>query len=241
MKGKERMNQVNETARAVFQHESKAISAVAERLDLSFDRAVEMICNCPGRVVLFGVGKSGHVGHRVAATMASLGIPAFFVHAGESHHGDIGSITGDDVVIAISYGGESDEILIMLPVLDRIGAKLIAITGKPLSTLATHADIVLDTGPDLGEGMIGWAHLCSIAASMAMGDALAITAAMVRGFEKDSFALYHPGGSYGKELRQSQSNDRRSVCDTKRHHNDSSGFCSAARLHSVAAADVDTT
>ena len=202
------MNQLSETARSVFRHESSAILAVADRLDSNFDCAVEMICNCQGRVVFFGVGKSGHVGHRAAATMASLGIPAFFVHAGESHHGDIGSITADDIVIAISYGGESEEILVMLPVLNRIGARLIAITGKPLSTLATHADVVLDTGPDQGEGVIGWTHLSSIAASMAMGDALAVTAAMVRGFDEDIFALYHPGGSYGKELKRAERTDR---------------------------------
>jgi arabinose-5-phosphate isomerase len=195
------VSQVNGAAQAVFEHESRAISALAERPNPSFDLAVEMVGNCVGRVVFFGVGKSGHVGHRAAATMASLGIAAFFVHAGESHHGDIGSITGDDVVVAISYGGESDEILVMLPVLERIGAKLVAITGKPLSTLATRADVVLDIGPDEGEGMIGWTHLCSIAASAAMADAMAVAAATVRGVDRDSFALHHPGGSYGKELR----------------------------------------
>ena len=126
------------------------------------------------------------------------------MHAGESHHGDIGSITRDDVVIAISYGGESDEILKMLPVIKHIGAQLVAITGKPASTLGRNADVVLDIGLDLGEGMPGWTHLSSIAASMAMGDALAIAAGVASGFTKDDFARYHPGGSFGKELRVQQ-------------------------------------
>jgi arabinose-5-phosphate isomerase len=189
-------------ARAVLELEANAITALAQRLDERFTRAVEMVCACKGRVILFGVGKSGHIGRKVAATMASVGIPAFFVHAGECQHGDIGSITADDVVIAISYGGESDEILTMLPVIDRIGAQLVAITGKPDSTLGHSADTVLDIGPDLGEGMAGWTHLSSIAASMAMGDALAIAAATASGFTKQEFARYHPGGSFGKELRR---------------------------------------
>jgi len=188
-------------ARAVFVSEANAISALGERLDEHFLHVVDMITGCQGRIILFGVGKSGHIGRKVAATMASLGIPAFFVHAGESHHGDIGSISADDVVIVISYGGESDEILTMLAVLRQIGPRLVAITGKPDSTLGSNVDVVLDVGPDMGEGMIGWTHLSSIAASMAMGDALAIAAGVARGVTKESFARYHPGGSYGKELR----------------------------------------
>jgi arabinose-5-phosphate isomerase len=188
-------------AREVFDLEARAIRALGDGLDERFERVAELIGTCQGRVILFGVGKSGHIARKVAATMASLGIPAFFVHAGECHHGDIGSIAADDLVIAISYGGESDEILTMLPVIRDIGATLVAITGKPDSTLGREAHTALDIGPDLGEGMPGWTHLSSIAASMAMGDALAIAAATIRGVTKQAFARYHPGGSFGKELR----------------------------------------
>jgi len=190
-----------EEARIVFDLEAQAIRTLNQRLDDRFERVVAMIRDCQGRIILFGVGKSGHIARKVAATMASIGIPAFFVHAGECHHGDIGRVTPDDLVIAISYGGESDEILTMLPVLKDIGATLVAITGKPDSTLGRAAHTALDIGPDLGEDMAGWTHVSSIAASMAMGDALAIAAAKARGFTKQSFAQYHPGGSYGKELQ----------------------------------------
>jgi arabinose-5-phosphate isomerase len=191
-----------EWARQVFSCEANAIAALGKRVDEELPLVVDIIANCRGRVVFFGVGKSGIVAKKVAATMASLGIPAFFVHAGESHHGDVGSIASEDVVVVASYGGESQEVIGMLPVLQRIGARLVAITGKPDSTVGRAAEHVLDVGLDRGTGMIGWAHLSSIAATMAMGDALAIAAAAARGLTRDEFALYHPGGSYGKELRQ---------------------------------------
>lgn len=190
-----------EWARAVFLSEAQAIAALENGLGEGLSLVVEEIANCTGRVILFGVGKSGIVARKVAATMASLGVPAFFVHAGESHHGDVGSIVGDDVVIIVSHGGESPEIVGMLPVLQRIGVRLIVITGRPDSTVGRAAAQVLEIGLDQGAGVIGWAHLSSIAASMAMGDALAIAVAAKRGFTRDDFALYHPGGSYGKELR----------------------------------------
>ncbi len=191
-----------ELVREVFSAEAQAIAALKKHVDEPVLLVAEMIAHCRGRVVLFAVGKSGIVARKVAATMASLGIPAFFVHAGESHHGDIGSITADDIVVMISYGGESEEIVGMLPLLQRIGAQLVAITGKPDSTVGRAARFALEIGLDQGTGMIGWAHLSSIAASMAMGDALAIAAATARGFTQSDFAQYHPGGSYGKELRQ---------------------------------------
>ena len=191
-----------EVARTVFAAEAGAVSALAQHADDRFSQAVRAIVGCTGRVVLFGVGKSGHIGRRVAATMASLGIPSFFVHAGEGHHGDIGSVTADDVVIIISYGGESEEVLTMLPVLRQIGTLLVSITGRPDSTVARAVEIVLDTGPHTGQGAVGWTHLSSLAASMAMGDALANSAAASRGLTRQDLARYHPGGSYGKELRK---------------------------------------
>lgn len=189
-------------AREVFSSEAQAIAGLEGCIDGTLPLVVEMITNCRGRVVLFAVGKSGIVARKVAATMASLGIPAFFVHAGEAHHGDIGGITADDVVVIISYGGESQEVVGMLPVLQRIGPQLVAITGNPDSAVGRAAKLVLDIGVDHGAGMIGWAHLSSIAASMAMGDALAIASAAARGFTWGDFARYHPGGSFGKALRQ---------------------------------------
>ena len=190
-----------EEARNIFELEAGAIRALSQRLDSRFNLVVDMILACSGRIILFGVGKSGHIARKIAATMASLGICAFFVHAGECHHGDIGSIGPNDLVVAISYGGESSEVLTMLPVIKHIGAQLVAITGKLDSTLGRHADVVLDIGPDLGEGLHGWTHLSSLAASMAMGDALAIATGLAKGVTKEDFARYHPGGSFGKEQR----------------------------------------
>jgi arabinose-5-phosphate isomerase len=186
--------------RAVFKLQANAISALSELLDDRFLRVVGMIRACEGRIILFGVGKSGIIARKVAATMASVGIPAFFLHAGECQHGDIGSIRSDDLIIAISYGGESNEIVEMLPVIEHIGAALVAITGKPNSTLGRYADTVLDIGEDPGEGVAAWTHLASLAASMAMGDALAVSVAEASGLTKENFGRHHPGGSFGKEL-----------------------------------------
>jgi arabinose-5-phosphate isomerase len=185
--------------RSVFEIEANAIRALSERLDERFWQVVDLIQSCSGRIVWFGVGKSGHIARKVAATMASVGIPAFFVHAGESHHGDIGSLAADDVMIAVSYGGESDEVITMLPVIKSIGATLVAMTGKPDSTLGRSADVVLDIGPDLGQGLAGWTRVSSLAASLAMGDALAIAVGTARGITRKDYARSHPGGSFGKE------------------------------------------
>jgi arabinose-5-phosphate isomerase len=184
--------------RSVFDIEANAIRALSERLDDRFWQVVDLIQGCTGRIVWFGVGKSGHIARKLAATMASVGIHAFFLHAGECHHGDIGSLTKDDVLIAVSYGGESDEVITMLPVIKDIGATLVAITGKPDSTLGRNADIILDIGPDLGQGLAGWTRVSSLAASLAMGDALAIAVGAARGITREDYTRSHPGGSFGK-------------------------------------------
>lgn len=184
--------------RSVFEIEATAIRALSERLDERFWQVVDLIQNCRGRIVWFGVGKSGHIARKLAATMASVGIHAFFLHAGECHHGDIGSLAADDVLIALSYGGESEELIGMLPVIKSIGAKLVAMTGKPGSTLGRSADIILDIGPDLGQGLAGWTRVSSLAASLAMGDALAIAVGTARGITREDYTWSHPGGSFGK-------------------------------------------
>jgi len=184
--------------RTVFEIEADAIRALGERLDERFWQVVDLIQSCTGRVVWFGVGKSGHIARKLAATMASVGIHAYFLHAAECHHGDIGSLAADDVMIAVSYGGESDEVIHMLPLVKRIGATLVALTGKPDSTLGRNADIVLDIGPDLGEDLAGWTRVSSLAASLAMGDALAIAVGTARGITREDYTRSHPGGSFGK-------------------------------------------
>jgi len=183
---------------SVFEIEARAIRVLGERLDDRFWQVVDLIQSCTGRIVWFGVGKSGHIARKLAATMASVGIHAFFLHAGECHHGDIGSLAADDVIIAVSYGGESDEVISMLPLVKQVGATLVALTGKPDSTLGRKADIVLDIGPDLGQGLVGWTRVSSLAASLAMGDALAITVGTARGITREDYTRSHPGGSFGK-------------------------------------------
>jgi arabinose-5-phosphate isomerase len=184
--------------KSVFEIEAKAISALGERLDDRFWQVVDLIQGCSGRIVWFGVGKSGHIARKVAATMASVGIHAYFLHAGECHHGDIGRLALDDVMIAVSYGGESDEVISMLPVIKSVGATLVAMTGKPDSTLGRSADVILDIGQDLGEGLAGWTRVSSLAASLAMGDALAIAVGTARGITREDYTRSHPGGSFGK-------------------------------------------
>jgi arabinose-5-phosphate isomerase len=184
--------------KSVFEIEANAISALGETLDDRFWQVVDLIQDCSGRIVWFGVGKSGHIARKLAATMASVGIHAYFLHAGECHHGDIGRLAPDDVMIAVSYGGESEEVISMLPVIKSVGATLVAMTGKPDSTLGRNADIILDIGPDLGEGLAGWTRISSLAASLAMGDALAIAVGTARGITRENYTVSHPGGSFGK-------------------------------------------
>ncbi|MFA9418625.1 MAG: KpsF/GutQ family sugar-phosphate isomerase [Gammaproteobacteria bacterium] len=185
---------------AVLKTESEAISALIKRLDQSFYQACDMILGCEGRIVVTGMGKSGHISNKIAATLASTGTPAFFMHPGEASHGDLGMITADDLVIALSNSGETSEITLLLPLLKRLGIPLIALTGKPHSTIARVADINLDVGVSKEACPLGLAPTSSTTASLAMGDALAVAVLEARGFTEEDFALSHPGGNLGRRL-----------------------------------------
>jgi len=171
-----------------------------QRLDQSFHRACEMLLDCEGRIVVTGMGKSGHIGNKIAATLASTGSPAFFMHPGEASHGDLGMITTDDLLIALSNSGETSEITLLLPLLKRLGIPLIALTGNPGSTLARAADINLDVSIHKEACPMGLTPTSSTTASLAMGDALAIAVLQARGFTEEDFALSHPGGNLGRRL-----------------------------------------
>jgi len=189
-----------ELARQVLRIEAAAVEALIPRLDDGFLGAVELILNCGGRVVVSGIGKSGHIARKIASTMASTGTPAFFVHPAEASHGDIGMITREDVMIALSNSGESAELLTIIPAIKRQGAKLIAITGNIDSTLAREADIHLDAHVDQEACPLGLAPTASTTAVLALGDALSVALLDARGFSADDFARSHPGGSLGRRL-----------------------------------------
>lgn len=188
------------SGRRVFEIERDALAAVAERLGERFSQACQLILQGQGRVVATGMGKSGHVARKIAATLASTGTPAFYVHPGEAGHGDLGMITQDDVVLALSYSGESDELLMLLPVLKRQGNRLIAMTGRPSSSLAMAADVHLDVSVPAEACPLALAPTSSTTASLAMGDALAVALLDARGFTADDFARSHPAGSLGRRL-----------------------------------------
>lgn len=187
-------------AKQVFEIEEQALIHVASKLDDQFVKAVDLLLGCKGRVVVTGMGKSGHIASKIAATLASTGTPAFFVHPGEASHGDLGMITRDDVVIAISNSGETQEVLALLPMLKRFGISFISMTGKPESTLAKAATTHVDVGVEKEACTLGLAPTSSTTATLAMGDALAVAALQYRGFTAEDFALSHPGGTLGKRL-----------------------------------------
>ncbi len=184
----------------VLRTEADAVLGLLEQIDQAFVNAVRMILKCRGRVVVSGIGKSGHIARKIAATMASTGTPAFFVHPAEASHGDLGMITAEDVVIAISNSGESTELVAILPLLKRHGARLISITGVTTSTLATLADIHLNARVAKEACPLGLAPTSSTTAALAMGDALALALLEARGFSSDDFARSHPGGKLGRRL-----------------------------------------
>jgi arabinose-5-phosphate isomerase len=189
-----------EMARRVLQIEAQAVSALGERLGDDFLRAVELILDCRGRVIVCGLGKSGHIGRKIAATLSSTGTPAYFVHAAEAVHGDLGMITHNDILIAISNSGENDELLIIVPLIKRQGGLLIAITGNPASSLAQEADVHLDAGVKEEACPLNLAPTASTTAALALGDALAVALLDARGFGAEDFARSHPGGALGRRL-----------------------------------------
>jgi len=192
--------QLLDLARGVLDIEADAVRGLKARLGPAFVEAHRIILATKGRVVVTGMGKSGHVGNKIASTLASTGTPAFFMHPAEASHGDLGMITEDDVVIAISYSGESDEIGRILPLIKRRGAKVIAITGRAGSTLAKEADVHLDARVETEACPLELAPTASTTATLALGDALAMTLLDARGFRSDDFALHHPGGALGRRL-----------------------------------------
>lgn len=189
-----------ELAREVLAIEAAAITALISRLDEGLPRAVEIILNCRGRVTVSGIGKSGHIARKIASTMASTGTPAYFVHPAEASHGDLGMVTRDDVFVALSNSGESAELLAIVPLIKRQGAKLIAMTGNSASTLAQEADVHLYAGADKEACPLNLAPTASTTAALALGDALAITLMQAKGFSRDEFARSHPGGALGRKL-----------------------------------------
>lgn len=188
------------TARRVLSIESTAVAALSDRLGADFECAVNLILSSHGRVIVSGVGKSGHIARKIAATMASTGTPAYFVHPGEAAHGDLGMIQPDDVLIALSNSGTAEELLIIVPLVKRMGARLIAMTGHPESPLAKLADAHLDTGVTEEACPLNLAPTASTTAALAMGDALAVALLEARGFGPDDFARSHPGGALGRRL-----------------------------------------
>ena len=189
-----------ELARGVLDIEADAVRALKDRLGDAFLRAHALMLATKGRVVVTGMGKSGHVGNKIASTLASTGTPAFFMHPAEASHGDLGMITADDVVLAISYSGESEEIGRILPLIKRRGAKVVAITGRPGSTLAREADVHLDGSVEKEACPLELAPTASTTATLALGDALAMALLEARGFKSDDFAQHHPGGALGRRL-----------------------------------------
>ena len=187
-------------ARQVLATEAEAIHALEDRLGADFLRAVDLILGCRGRIVVSGIGKSGHIARKIASTLASTGTPAFFVHPAEALHGDLGMIADTDVVLALSYSGESAELLAIVPLIKRRGARLIALTGNADSALARCADAHLDAAVDAEAGPLGLAPTASTTAALALGDALALSLLDARGFSAEDFALSHPGGMLGRKL-----------------------------------------
>lgn len=189
-----------ELARHTLQIEADAVAALSSRLTPDFARAVQLVLECSGRVVVSGIGKSGHIGRKVAATLASTGTPAFFVHPAEASHGDLGMVTRDDVLIAFSNSGETSELLSIVPIVKRIGAKLISVTGNAESNLAQLADAHLDARVEKEACPLNLAPTASTTAALALGDALAVAVLDARGFGEEDFARSHPGGALGRKL-----------------------------------------
>ena len=187
-------------AKEVLRIESEAISSLIKRLDRGFQKAVDMLYSCRGRIVVTGMGKGGIIGQKISATLSSIGSPSLWLHPAEAIHGDLGRVVNEDVVLAISNSGETEEILRLLPTIKKIGARLISLTGNLKSTLAKNSDITLDVSVREEACPLGLVPTASTTAMLAMGDALAIAVLEKKGFKKEEFAFYHPGGKLGKRL-----------------------------------------
>ena len=187
-------------AKEVFKIEAEAVAALANKLDDNFTRSVDALCQCKGRVVVTGMGKAGIIGQKISATLSSLGTPSIWLHSAEAIHGDLGRVTKDDIVIALSNSGETEETKSLIPILKKIGTKVIAITGNKNSSLAKYSDLVLDVSVRKEACPLGLAPTASTTAMLAMGDALAVCLVEKKGFKEKDFALFHPGGALGRRL-----------------------------------------
>lgn len=196
----ETLSPIVSRARGILLHEAEEIRQLADRIGAAFEQAVQLVLQCRGRVVVTGMGKSGHIGGKIAATLASTGTPAFFMHPAEASHGDLGMITAEDVVIALSNSGESDEIINILPAIRRIGARIISITGATDSTLSRESEVHLSAAVSHEACPLGLAPTASTTAALALGDALALCVLDLREFTAEDFARSHPGGSLGRRL-----------------------------------------
>jgi len=193
-----------DTARRVLRIEAEALGELLLRLNASFEQAVELLLACKGRVVVTGMGKSGLIGRKIAATFSSTGTPATFLHPAEAIHGDLGMLMRDDVVLAVSYGGETEEIIALLETIKRLGLRMVTLTGHPQSTIAAASDVALDVSVKEEACSLNLAPTASTTATMAMGDALAVTLLDLRGFSPGDFAALHPGGRLGKKLLRAE-------------------------------------
>jgi arabinose-5-phosphate isomerase len=193
-----------DTARRVLRIEAEALGELLRRLDARFEQAVELLIGCKGRVVVTGMGKSGLIGRKIAATFSSTGTPAAFLHPAEAIHGDLGMLMRDDVVLAVSYGGETEEIIALLETIKRLGLRMVTLSGNPRSTIAAASDVVLDVSVKEEACSLNLAPTASTTVTMAMGDALAITLLDRRGFSPGDFAALHPGGRLGKKLLRAE-------------------------------------
>ncbi len=191
---------MNNDAKKVLETEAEALMALAQRIDENFDKAIELILGCKGRVIVTGMGKPGFIAGKIAATLASTGTPSLSIHPADAIHGDLGMVTKDDVVIAISNSGETEEVVRLLSTIKKIGARLIGMTGNVGSTLARYSDVILDVSVEQEACPLGLAPTTSTTAALAMGDAIAVVLIKKRKFEQKDFAFYHPGGSLGKKL-----------------------------------------
>ncbi|MFB3919221.1 arabinose 5-phosphate isomerase [Candidatus Velamenicoccus archaeovorus] len=187
-------------ARKVLKIEAEAVGALIRRIDKKFDEAIGLLSECRGRVIVTGMGKGGLVGQKISATLSSTGTPSLFLHSAEAIHGDLGRVTKEDVVLAISNSGETEEVVRLLPLIKKIGVRLIALTGNPRSTLGRHSDVTLDVSVKKEACPLGLAPTASTTATLAMGDAIAVCLLKKKGFRQEDFAFYHPGGALGKRL-----------------------------------------
>ncbi|MEW6068274.1 MAG: KpsF/GutQ family sugar-phosphate isomerase [Nitrospirota bacterium] len=194
------MENILDIAKKVLKTEADAVFALIEKLNSNFEKAVDIICSSKGRIVVTGMGKSGLVGKKIAATLASTGTPAFFLHPAEASHGDLGMVTDRDIIVAISNSGETDELISLIPFLKRFNIKLISLTGNPGSTLARASDVILDISVKEEACPMGIVPTASTTATMAMGDALAVALLLKKGFKEEEFAFFHPKGSIGRKL-----------------------------------------